>query len=112
MMPIIDGFSLAEKTIKVNPEIPFIFLTAKKLKEDKIIGLKLGADDYIVKPFEADELILRLQNILKRSLQKIKSGLRIIRRTIFWKKSTTQVKQRQSGIKLGSSSFLSNKHVP
>ena len=70
MMPKLDGFSLAEKISKINPEIPFIFLTAKKLKEDKIIGLKLGADDYIVKPFEAEELILRLQNILKRSLQK------------------------------------------
>lgn len=70
MMPIIDGFTLAEKVIKINPEIPFIFLTARKLKEDKIIGLKLGADDYIVKPFEAEELILRLNNILKRSLQK------------------------------------------
>ncbi|MEO8532811.1 MAG: response regulator transcription factor [Flavobacterium sp.] len=70
MMPKLDGFSLAEKIIKINPEIPFIFLTAKKLKEDKIIGLKLGADDYIVKPFEAEELILRLQNILKRSQQK------------------------------------------
>ncbi|KUJ62833.1 two-component system response regulator [Flavobacteriaceae bacterium CRH] len=70
MMPKLDGFSLAEKIIKINPDIPFIFLTAKKLKEDKIIGLKLGADDYIVKPFEAEELILRLQNILKRSQQK------------------------------------------
>jgi DNA-binding response OmpR family regulator len=70
MMPKLDGFSLAEKITRINPEIPFIFLTAKKLKEDKIIGLKLGADDYIVKPFEAEELILRLQNILKRSQQK------------------------------------------
>ncbi|ABQ07520.1 response regulator transcription factor [Flavobacterium johnsoniae] len=70
MMPKLDGFSLAEKTITINPEIPFIFLTARKLKEDKIIGLKLGADDYIVKPFEVDELVLRLQNILKRIEQK------------------------------------------
>ena len=69
MMPKMDGFTLAEKIIKINPEIPFIFLTARKLKEDKIIGLKLGADDYIVKPFEADELVLRLNNILKRSKQ-------------------------------------------
>lgn len=75
MMPKLDGFTLAEKIIKLNPEIPFIFLTAKKLKEDKIIGLKLGADDYIVKPFEAEELILRLQNILKRSQQKALSTL-------------------------------------
>ncbi|MEG0850351.1 response regulator transcription factor [Flavobacterium plurextorum] len=70
MMPKLDGFSLAEKMITINPETPFIFLTARKLKEDKIIGLKLGADDYIAKPFEVDELILRLQNILKRLEQK------------------------------------------
>ncbi|EDP97215.1 response regulator transcription factor [Kordia algicida OT-1] len=67
MMPKLDGFSLAEKVIQHNPEVPFIFLTAKKMKEDKIRGLKLGADDYIVKPFEADILVLRLQNILKRT---------------------------------------------
>ncbi|MGH1385401.1 response regulator transcription factor [Kordia sp.] len=67
MMPKLDGFSLAEKVIQHNPEIPFIFLTARKMKEDKIRGLKLGADDYIVKPFEADILVLRLQNILKRA---------------------------------------------
>jgi len=70
MMPKLDGFSLAEKIITINPEIPFIFLTARKLKEDKLIGLKLGADDYIAKPFEVDELVLRLQNILKRIEQK------------------------------------------
>lgn len=70
MMPKMDGFSLAEKIITINPETPFIFLTARKLKEDKIIGLKLGADDYIAKPFEVDELVLRLQNILKRIEQK------------------------------------------
>ncbi|WP_299181152.1 response regulator transcription factor [uncultured Aquimarina sp.] len=67
MMPKMDGFTLAEKVIEINPEVPFVFLTAKKMKEDKIRGLKLGADDYIVKPFEADILVLRLQNILKRS---------------------------------------------
>jgi DNA-binding response OmpR family regulator len=70
MMPKMDGFTLAEKIIKINPEVPFVFLTARKLKEDKIIGLKLGADDYIVKPFEADELVLRLNNIIKRSAPK------------------------------------------
>ena len=58
MMPKMDGFVLAEKIIDLNPEVPFVFLTAKKMKEDRIIGLKLGADDYIVKPFEADELVL------------------------------------------------------
>lgn len=67
MMPKMDGFTLAEKIIDLNPEVPFIFLTAKKMKEDKIRGLKLGADDYISKPFEADILVLKLENILKRS---------------------------------------------
>lgn len=70
MMPKMDGFTLAEKIINSNPETPFIFLTARKLKEDKLKGLQLGADDYIVKPFEADELVLRLNNILKRGEQK------------------------------------------
>ncbi|WP_299112150.1 response regulator transcription factor [uncultured Winogradskyella sp.] len=67
MMPKMDGFTLAENIVDINPETPFIFLTARKLKEDKIKGLKLGADDYIIKPFEADELVLRLNNILKRT---------------------------------------------
>lgn len=67
MMPKKDGFTLAEDIINENPEIPFVFLTARKLKEDKIKGLKLGADDYIVKPFDADELVLRLKNIIKRA---------------------------------------------
>lgn len=81
MMPVMDGFTLAEELIKINPETPFIFLTAKKMMEDKIKGLQLGADDYIVKPFEVEELILRLNNILKRSesnskinIQEIKIG--------------------------------------
>lgn len=67
MMPKMDGFTLAEKTVALNPEVPFVFLTAKKLKTDRVTGLKLGADDYIVKPFEADILVLRLRNILKRA---------------------------------------------
>lgn len=67
MMPKMDGFSLAEKCITHNPEVPFLFLTARNQSEDKIKGLKLGADDYIIKPFEADELVLRLNNIIKRS---------------------------------------------
>lgn len=67
MMPKMDGFSLAEKVIDQYPDASFVFLTARSLKEDRIQGLKLGADDYIVKPFEADILVLRLQNILKRT---------------------------------------------
>ncbi|WP_435263250.1 response regulator transcription factor [Tenacibaculum sp. nBUS_03] len=70
MMPKMDGFTLAENIIKLFPELPFVFLTARKLKDDKLKGLRLGADDYIVKPFEADELVLRLHNILKRTSTK------------------------------------------
>lgn len=71
MMPKMDGFTLAEKCIEINPDIPFLFLTARNQNEDKIKGLKLGADDYIMKPFEADELVLRLNNILKRTSKTI-----------------------------------------
>ena len=66
MMPEIDGFSLAEKIKKKDPDMPFVFLTAKSMKEDIVKGLKLGADDYITKPFDPEVLILRINNILKR----------------------------------------------
>jgi DNA-binding response OmpR family regulator len=67
MMPVMDGFVLAQKIRKLDSFIPIIFLTAKNLKEDKLKGLKIGADDYITKPFEVEELILRIKNILRRS---------------------------------------------
>jgi DNA-binding response OmpR family regulator len=70
MMPKIDGFTVATTIITKQPEMPFLFLTAKSLKQDKIKGLQLGADDYILKPCEADELVLRIQNILKRNQTK------------------------------------------
>lgn len=71
MMPKLDGFSLAERCVKKSPDIPFLFLTARSQSEDKIKGLKLGADDYVVKPFEADELVLRMNNILRRSSKEL-----------------------------------------
>lgn len=82
MMPKMDGFTLAEKVITINPEVPFVFLTARKMKEDRIQGLKLGADDYIVKPFEADILVLRLTNILKRSQRSDVNGLAAVTTSI------------------------------
>jgi DNA-binding response OmpR family regulator len=66
MMPEMDGFTLAEKLREAEPGIPFIFLTAKSLREDIIRGLKLGADDYITKPFDPEMLMLRINNILRR----------------------------------------------
>lgn len=70
MMPLIDGFELAEKIRQLNTEIPIIFLSAKTLKEDRIKGLKLGADDYLVKPFSIEELLLKIEIFLKRSSKK------------------------------------------
>jgi DNA-binding response OmpR family regulator len=67
MMPKKDGFQLAKEIRAINPEVPLIFLTAKTLKEDRIAGLKAGADDYITKPFSTEELSLRISAILKRS---------------------------------------------
>lgn len=67
MMPVMDGFELAGEIRKLDPNMPVVFLTAKNQKEDRLKGLKIGADDYITKPFEAEELVLRLHNILKRA---------------------------------------------
>lgn len=67
MMPIKDGFMVAEEIRKADKNIPILFLTAKTMKEDTIKGLKLGADDYITKPFNMEELILRINAILRRT---------------------------------------------
>ena len=66
MLPEIDGFSLAKEIRSRNKEIPLLFLTAKSLKEDRISGLQIGADDYITKPFSIEELILKIEIFLKR----------------------------------------------
>ena len=67
MLPKLDGFELATEIRKNNTDIPIIFLSAKTLKEDRIKGLRLGADDYLVKPFSIEELLLKIEIFLKRS---------------------------------------------
>ena len=67
MMPKKDGFTLAKEVREKDKDVPIIFLTAKTLKEDVLQGFKIGADDYITKPFNSEELLLRLQAILRRS---------------------------------------------
>lgn len=67
MMPIKDGFTLAKEIRQVNVDVPIIFLTAKSLKEDVIEGFKIGGDDYITKPFSMEELLFRIEAILRRS---------------------------------------------
>ncbi len=66
MMPKKDGFTLAQEIRNVNGEVPIIFLTAKNLKDDVLEGFKIGADDYITKPFSMEELVVRIDAILRR----------------------------------------------
>jgi len=68
MMPKKDGFTLAKEIRMISTDIPIIFLTAKNLKDDVIEGFKVGADDYITKPFSMEELIFRLEAILRRTV--------------------------------------------
>jgi len=72
MMPKMDGFQVAQKIREKNEEIPILFLTAKSTKEDRIHGLKIGADDYITKPFSIEELVLKIEVFLKRTGHKNK----------------------------------------
>jgi DNA-binding response OmpR family regulator len=66
MMPVMDGFTLAKEIRKLDTQIPFLFLTAKSMQEDRIQGLELGADDYLTKPFSMEELLLRIKAIRRR----------------------------------------------
>ena len=70
MMPKKDGFTLAKEIREKDMEMPIIFLTAKTMKDDVLKGFKIGADDYITKPFNSEELLYRIQAILKRSQAK------------------------------------------
>ncbi|MCJ7821048.1 MAG: response regulator transcription factor [Bacteroidales bacterium] len=67
MMPEMDGFTLAREIRAIDPHIPVIFLTAKNLKDDIIEGFRSGADDYLTKPFSMEELVYRIEAILRRS---------------------------------------------
>ncbi len=91
MMPIKDGFELAQDIRLLNTEVPIIFLTAKALKEDIVEGFKIGADDYMTKPFSMEELLFRIEAVLRRT------------------KGT--VNQDQKTYKLGKYTFESNKQT-
>ena len=67
MMPNMDGFTVAEEIRDINPDVPLFFLSAKTMKDDIIQGYKLGADDYITKPFDSDVLLHKIKAILKRN---------------------------------------------
>jgi DNA-binding response OmpR family regulator len=86
MMPEIDGLTLAREIRTINPGIPVIFLTAKSQKEDVIDGFKSGADDYMTKPFSMEELLYRIEAILRRT-------------------STPAVKKKEENYTIGTYSF-------
>lgn len=74
MMPLKDGFTLAEEIRVINDVVPIVFLTAKNLKEDRIKGFKIGGDDYMTKPFSTEELNLRIEAILRRTRLSLLNG--------------------------------------
>lgn len=74
MLPEINGFQICEQVRLTNMEIPIIFLTAKDTPADRVAGLKKGADDYLTKPFNLEELLLRVQKLLKRSVKTTETG--------------------------------------
>jgi two-component system OmpR family response regulator len=86
MMPEMDGLALAKEVRKIEPEVPVIFLTAKNQKEDIIEGFKTGADDYITKPFSMEELLYRIEAIVRRT-------------------SRTQPRKKEDSYVIGSYSF-------
>ena len=73
MMPEMDRFTVCESIRLENNSVPILFLTAKNTGSDRVMGLKLGADDYLSKPFNLEELLLRVQNLLKRSTNAVVS---------------------------------------
>jgi two-component system OmpR family response regulator len=73
MVPEKDGFTLAREIREIDESIPILFLTAKSMKEDKLEGFKAGGDDYVTKPFSMEELLARIQAILKRAGQRDES---------------------------------------
>lgn len=73
MLPNLDGFTIGAEVRKIDPHIPFIFLTAKNLKEDVLRGYSIGADDYITKPFDTEVLLCKIKAILNRNKQNNKS---------------------------------------
>jgi len=77
MLPEVDGFQICEQIRLTNMEVPVIFLTAKDTSADRITGLKKGADDYLVKPFVLEELLLRVNNLIKRTSKTVEEGAKI-----------------------------------
>ena len=78
MMPEMDGFTLGKKIRELDVTVPFVYITAKSMKDDMKLGYEIGADDYIVKPFDAKELLARIKAVLRRSTQVEEDGERLV----------------------------------
>jgi two-component system, OmpR family, response regulator len=107
MMPEMDGLTLSNKIRKISPNVPIIFLTAKNQKEDILEGFKSGADDYITKPFSMEELLYRIEAILRRtsniSIRKKKESYEIgaysfdsLKRILMYKKTPIKLTTKES----------------
>lgn len=79
MLPGIDGFKVCEQIRLTDPKTPIIFLTAKDTTQDRLQGLRLGADDYLQKPFHLEELLLRIRNVFKRTIPEVEESMQIFR---------------------------------
>jgi DNA-binding response OmpR family regulator len=79
-MPEMDGFELADRILQMGLRLPFLFLTARNERADRLHGLEIGADDYISKPFDVDELVLRMINIIRRNHQNVAPDKLVIER--------------------------------
>lgn len=100
MMPKLDGFSLGKNIQRINSKMPIIYLTAKAQKEDVLKGFSIGADDYITKPFEFDELLVRIEAVLRRT-QKLKGqNSKINIGKLEFDSLTQQLKSKTETIKL------------
>ncbi len=104
MMPKKDGFTLAQEIRQVNTEVPILFLSAKTLKNDILEGFRIGADDYITKPFSMEELLLRIEAILRRV-----KGKKVKEETVFQMGKILFDKQKQQLVINGETVKLTTK---
>ena len=100
MMPKKDGFTLASEIRAENSAVPIIFLTAKAMKEDVIEGFKVGGDDYVTKPFSMEELMLRINAVLKRTLKETRANVfpdefKIVGLTYYYDENRLQTPERE-----------------
>jgi len=101
MLPDMDGFEIASEIRKRNQEIPIIFLSAKTMKEDRIKGLKLGADDYLIKPYSIEELILKIEIFLNRSQKSVERMIKTYQFGSFeFEPENYQLQSKEGGITL------------